>query len=185
MSRVERALRRIAADLEAANQHWCLIGGLAVSVRAEPRTTRDVDLMVSVAGDAEAEEVVFSLQSAGYRMATVLQHTSTGRLATVRLFPPGEGERGALVDLLFASSGIEPEIVAAAENLRILPKLTVPVARTGISWLSRCWPKMIGAARRTSSTFALSSRNRRRETSSWRGNPFGSSSGVEPTEARI
>nr|WP_278263761.1 nucleotidyl transferase AbiEii/AbiGii toxin family protein [Nocardia sp. AG03] len=35
-----------------------------------------------------------------------------------------------LVDLLFASSGIEPEIVVAAENLEIVPDLVLPVATT-------------------------------------------------------
>lgn len=35
------------------------------------------------------------------------------------------------MDLLFASSGIEHEIVAAADPLEVLPDLTVPVARTG------------------------------------------------------
>nr|WP_239003792.1 hypothetical protein [Nocardia panacis] len=36
-----------------------------------------------------------------------------------------------VVDLLFASSGIEPEIVRAAESLEIFPGLVLPVARTG------------------------------------------------------
>ena len=106
MTRVERALRRIAGDLEASNRPWCLIGGLAVSARAEPRTTRDVDVIVAVSNDAEAEEVIFSLQGAGYRVSMVLEQTSTARLATVRLLPPDESNRGALVDLLFASSSI-------------------------------------------------------------------------------
>jgi hypothetical protein len=35
------------------------------------------------------------------------------------------------VDVLFASSGIEPELAAAAEALEILPGLVVPVARIG------------------------------------------------------
>ena len=35
-----------------------------------------------------------------------------------------------IVDLLFASSGIENEIVAAADRLEVLPRLTVPVATT-------------------------------------------------------
>jgi hypothetical protein len=35
------------------------------------------------------------------------------------------------VDLLFASSGIETEIVREAEWLEVLPGLTMPVARTG------------------------------------------------------
>ena len=36
-----------------------------------------------------------------------------------------------IVDLLFASSGIEPEIAAAAEVLDILPGLRLPVATVG------------------------------------------------------
>jgi hypothetical protein len=35
-----------------------------------------------------------------------------------------------VVDLLFASSGIENEVVAAAEQLEVLPRLTAPVATT-------------------------------------------------------
>lgn len=36
-----------------------------------------------------------------------------------------------MVDLLFASCGIEPEIVAEAEMLEVLPELPIPVARVG------------------------------------------------------
>ncbi|MGH8902184.1 MAG: hypothetical protein ACRDYA_11005 [Egibacteraceae bacterium] len=60
---------------------------------------------------------------------TAVEQTATGRLATVRLRPPGK--HANVVDLLFASSGIEPEIVAGAEPLEVLPGLTVRVARTG------------------------------------------------------
>jgi hypothetical protein len=35
---VEATLRRIAEDLGAAGWRWALIGGLAVSARAEPRS---------------------------------------------------------------------------------------------------------------------------------------------------
>ena len=38
---------------------------------------------------------------------------------------------GTVVDLLFASSGIEPEVVAAVELIEAVPGLTVPVARLG------------------------------------------------------
>jgi hypothetical protein len=38
---------------------------------------------------------------------------------------------GFVVDLLFASSGIEPEIVAAADLMEVLTGLTLPVASTG------------------------------------------------------
>jgi hypothetical protein len=36
-----------------------------------------------------------------------------------------------VIDLLFASSGIEPEVVADAEPIELLPDLTMGVARTG------------------------------------------------------
>jgi len=58
-----------------------------------------------------------------------LEHDS-GRLATVRL-RRHIGGVGIVVDLLFASSGIEPEIVEAAEAIEISPQLTLPVATTG------------------------------------------------------
>ena len=112
-------------------ESWALIGGLAVSARAEPRTTRDVDLAVAVAGDREAESIVFRLQALGYTILAVLEQEATGRLATVRLRPPGEQEGGVIVDLLFASSGIEPEVTRAAEVLEIVPGLLAPVATLG------------------------------------------------------
>jgi predicted nucleotidyltransferase len=125
------ALHRIAADLRAAGREWALIGGLAIGARAEPRTTRDVDLAVAVENDREAEALVFELQSRGYRTITAIEQDAVGRLSTVRLQPPGEGRPGVLVDLLFASSGIEIEVVRAAEKLEIVAGLVTPVARIG------------------------------------------------------
>lgn len=131
LNSVEATLRRIAADLGEAGGRWALIGGLAVSARAEPRTTRDVDVCVGVRDDAEAETIVYALQARGYRILSVIEQKATGRLATVRLEPPSDAGRSAIVDLLFASSGIEPEIADAAEVLAILADFEAPVARIG------------------------------------------------------
>jgi predicted nucleotidyltransferase len=131
MNPLADTLGRIADDLRKLGRSWALIGGLAVGARAEPRTTRDVDLAVAVAEDKEAEGIIFRLQTLGYTILAVLEQESTGRLATVRLRPPNEREGGVIVDLLFASSGIEPEIAQAAEDLDIIPGLRVPVARIG------------------------------------------------------
>lgn len=108
-----------------------MVGGLAVSVRAEPRFTRDVDLAMAVANDADAEALVRSLVASGYRVIASLEQEAVGRLATVRLQSPSEGPEGVVVDMLFASSGVEPEIVRASEVLEALPGLPVPVARVG------------------------------------------------------
>jgi len=125
------ALERATRDLGELRARYALIGGLAVSVRCEPRFTRDLDLAVAVASDVEAEALVLALVRRGYRPLAQLEQDTTKRLATVRLRPPDEaGEKGVVLDLLFASSGLEPEIVAAAEILEVFPNLTVPVARS-------------------------------------------------------
>jgi hypothetical protein len=129
LNRLEAGLRG-AADALAARP-WALVGGLAVSARCEPRFTRDIDLAVAVANDGEAEALVHSLLGSGYRVLATVEHEKRRRLATVRLGVGGEGPGGIVVDLLFASSGIEPEIASAATSLEVLPSLTVPVARVG------------------------------------------------------
>jgi predicted nucleotidyltransferase len=120
------ALHKIREDLVELEVAYALVGGLAVSARAEPRLTRDVDLAIKVADDAGAEHVIRQLIGRGYKVKATVEQVTTGRLATARLTPPGNTT--LVVDLLFASCGIEPEIVEQAETLEILPKIHVPVA---------------------------------------------------------
>lgn len=130
MTRLETVLRIATDELSAAGVGFALIGGLAVSVRTEPRFTRDADVAVAVTSDAEAESVILRLRRRGFAIDTVLEQHAVGRLATVRLL--WSEERAApVVDLLFASSGIEPEVVVEAELLEIVHDLYVPVARAG------------------------------------------------------
>jgi nucleotidyltransferase AbiEii toxin of type IV toxin-antitoxin system len=131
LSRAEAALRRIVADLGSLGRRFALVGGLAVSVWTEPRLTRDADLAVLVGNDRDAEALVRDLVGLGWRVAAAIEQSAAGRLAAVRLTLPGDDARGTVVDLLFASSGIEPEIVAAAEPIEALAALIVPVARLG------------------------------------------------------
>ena len=56
-----------------------------MSVRTEPRLTRDADLVVHVSGDADAEQLVRTLQTRGWRVVAALEQEATRRLATVRL----------------------------------------------------------------------------------------------------
>ena len=131
MNHLESVLRAAVLDLAALRLRWAVVGGLAVSARTEPRFTRDVDLVIAVSDDQDAEQAVHSLQRRGYHVHTLVEQEAAGRLATARLIPPGEGEAGVVLDVLFASSGIEPEIADAAEVLELLPGLRVPVASAG------------------------------------------------------
>jgi nucleotidyltransferase AbiEii toxin of type IV toxin-antitoxin system len=125
---VESALRKAVADLSALKVQWALIGGLAISVRSVPRFTKDLDFVVAVADDPEAEDVVLRLRGRGYEPAEILEQDYVERLSGVRL---EHGDSDVVVDLLFASSGIEAEVVASATRLDVLPDLSVPVATTG------------------------------------------------------
>jgi predicted nucleotidyltransferase len=131
VNRLEAALHAIGTELNQRGMSWALVGGLAVSARAEPRFTRDIDLALAVADDADADALVHALVARGYRVMASLEQESVGRLATVRLEAPGEGPEGVVVDLLLASSGIEPELVQAADVLEVFPGLSIRVARGG------------------------------------------------------
>jgi hypothetical protein len=120
------ALRNVSATLTELDRGYALVGGLAVSARVEPRMTRDVDLAIDTIDDADAESLVRELVGRGYHVTSTVEQTHTDQLATVRLTPPGK--TSLVVDLLFASCGIESEIVKAAELLEILPELVIPVA---------------------------------------------------------
>jgi hypothetical protein len=126
MTPLQLAVQSVLADLK--HERLALVGGLAVSARAEPRFTRDVDLAVAVSGDRQAEELTKGLLSRGYRIAAQVEQAATGRLATVRTIPPGGT---VLCDLLFASSGIEPELVDRATPLTLFEGCVAPVASVG------------------------------------------------------
>lgn len=130
MTSLEAALRKISTELTQAGVPFALVGGLAVSVRTEPRFTRDADLVVALPTDAEAEALIHDLRAHDYGIEAVVEQEAVGRLATVRLIPSHEPQ-APVVDLLFASSGIEAEVVADAEPIDLLPQLRMGVARTG------------------------------------------------------
>lgn len=116
---VTDAAARAALDLSELGAPFALVGGLAVSVWAEPRYTRDVDLAVGVALDEEAERLVRELSTRNYEIVTIIEQTRTSRLATARL--RRAEDRSVFIDLLFASSGIERELTAAAVRIDDVP----------------------------------------------------------------
>jgi predicted nucleotidyltransferase len=130
-SRLLQALRQAAELLDEQGVPWALVGGLAVSVRVEPRFTRDIDLVVAAQDDQVAESLVSMFRARGFSLQLSLEQLALGRLAAVRLVPPGGQPEAVVIDLLFSSSGVEPEICAEAERLEVAPGLIVPVAQAG------------------------------------------------------
>ncbi len=128
MTGIVESLVRAAGAIEP-HCDYALVGGLAVSIRSEPRLTRDTDFAVSVDDDAEAEALVRSLAASGYVATTLVEQEATGRLATARMRAPDDD--GRFVDLLFASSGIEHEVVAGATVEPVSTTVSLPVASVG------------------------------------------------------
>jgi predicted nucleotidyltransferase len=124
-TRPESALRDIARNLRRMGRPFALVGGLAVTLRAEPRFTRDVDLAIVAADDADVERLVYELRAVGYAPVAVVEHLERQRLSTVRLASPSS----VVVDLLAASSGIEAEVVARATPVVFGDLGELPVAR--------------------------------------------------------
>jgi hypothetical protein len=125
---LESALAALLDSLARRGARVAIVGGLAVSSRTEPRFTRDADMCVAVTDDRDAESLVRSLQADGYRVLGLLEQETTGRLATVRLGSSEFGDEGVVLDLLFASSGVEPEVVSSAEELELFEGMRAPVA---------------------------------------------------------
>lgn len=121
----EAVLGDIAARLAQLGRPFALVGGLAVSLRAEVRFTRDVDLAITAADDADVEQLVHTLGDVGYFPVATVEHLERRRLSTVRL----AASSGVVVDLLAASSGIEAEVVARATRIDFGEIGEIPVAR--------------------------------------------------------
>jgi hypothetical protein len=127
VNRLEAALGRLLERLADYGVPHAVVGGLAVSARTEPRFTRDADICVAVAGDLEAEAVIRHLGTRGYLARTLVEQEAAGRIAAVRLVTESDDD-GMVLDLLFASSGIEAEVVEGSEMVELVEGLRAPIA---------------------------------------------------------
>lgn len=129
MTELETFLGRVAKRLDNLGVRWAVIGGIAVSSRSEPRFTRDIDVVVSVQNDDEAEQITLDFHQSGMSILAMIEQEAAKRLATVRLNIDANSE--VITDLMFSSSGIEPEVVAAAKVMKVLTTTYAPVAQVG------------------------------------------------------
>ncbi len=107
------ALRDLVAWLEARQVPGLIIGGVAVSLLARPRVTRDVDAMVLL-DDARWEEFLNSGTRFGFhpRMENSLGFARKKRVLLLRHKPSGVD-----VDLVFGSLSFEKEAVARSRRV--------------------------------------------------------------------
>jgi hypothetical protein len=135
---IEACLRRLKRDLNAARVPWAIVGGFAVQARAYNRTTLDIDAAVVAADDEAADTLKRRLIGLGYRVLAGLENTDVSRLGTLRLISPVRSDVELVVDLLFASAGIEAEVVKGAGEVQVFLDLTLPVATLGHLVAMKC-----------------------------------------------
>ncbi len=128
MNELVRTLQRLKRDFDSLHVRWALVGGLAVSARAVSRYTGDVDVAVAVSQDDAAERLAFEMQGKGYVVLAQIENELVGRLGTIRLAVPESVKTDLIVDLLFATAGIEPEAVEDSSQIAVMPNLSLPVA---------------------------------------------------------
>ena len=124
----EQALVDVTARLTRLGVSHALVGGLAISIRAEVRFTRAVDLAIAVGSDADVESITRALATEGFALVAVVEQDEKKRIAIARLRSPS----GIVVDLLAASSAIEREIVEAPGRRR-------SSQASPSRWRSTCW----------------------------------------------
>jgi len=118
-----RTLNQLRLALEQLGRRFAIVGGLAVSIRADVRFTRDIDAVVAVKDDSDAEALIYQLAERGYRPVATVEQKRQQRLATARL----ESPENIAVDIIFANCGIEPEIVERASSIFLEESGPIPV----------------------------------------------------------
>ena len=124
-----QALSEAVEYLEEFGLSYAVVGAIAVGARSEPRFTRDVDLAVSVDSDEHSEKFISFLISKDYELRELFQQKSSGEIITCRMAP--RNQAGIMIDFLFKTSGIEPEIVREAEIFEVSPGQHLSVAKLG------------------------------------------------------
>ncbi len=115
------AAARIQKVLHEAGVESMVIGGLAVAIWGEPRTTRDADIKVSLQRK-DAETLIHSLPADRYQLAP--DSASLLRQFGFLFIKDKDGPR---IDLLLAETSFDDEAIARRRDVRILGDLTLRV----------------------------------------------------------
>jgi hypothetical protein len=124
---VNEPLRTTLADaasfLQAQQVPYALIGGLAVSVRGQPRMTADVDVVVAADLD-RALSMAAALPGSNFRP---LFDDIADVIMKAFLLPVRHRSTNVKVDIAIGLSGFEQQAIARAEPIE-MADVTIPVA---------------------------------------------------------
>ncbi len=106
-------LRAVCSALDAAGIAYALVGGLAVSIYATPRATKDIDIL---SHGADYPELVKTLLPLGYRDLSGAMTFAGGRLAIRRLTKLA-GSEFLVIDVLLPRADPDLEAILSRRQL--------------------------------------------------------------------
>lgn len=122
---IETALRRVAEGLNAAGLKWAVAGGFAVGIRAKPRATFDVDLIV-LAKDFDPIKMAVARQ--WFDLSEERGEATLGRWEGVKCETlVGPFPSKVDVDILFSGLEFFESVLLRATVEELLPDLKAPV----------------------------------------------------------
>lgn len=118
---LEEALIELASALDACGLPFVLIGGLAVALSGEPRSTLDVDVSVWT----EPESLGIAVECLSSRLKAL--HPNARAFAEARRVLPVATSNGIRADVVFATLPIEREMIRRGIAKHVGER-TIPVA---------------------------------------------------------
>jgi hypothetical protein len=115
-------LRTIAAALEAASVGYALVGGIAVSIYATPRATKDIDILVA---SRDLKKLTDALLPLGYRDLAAGMTFAGGRIL-IRRYTKLAGTDYLVIDVIIPGDAhlekiLDDRQLVGAERLWIAP----------------------------------------------------------------
>lgn len=131
MSNLEKELKKLSSELthlqtEGKLKGFSLIGALAVSARARPRATRDIDFLVSAEREFFFKTLPDLLRHEDYRLKVYQGGLDDPINGLIRIYDDQTGAE--IADIIPVFWNWQDEIVAGAEKIELLG-ITLPVAR--------------------------------------------------------
>jgi hypothetical protein len=125
---------KIVQRLQAEGIEYALIGGVAVAFHAEPRFTRDIDILLRQNGLAKLTAI---LSEEGYFESST-PRTFKDSQSTLHRFFKAEGEEQMIVDVLVAGDERHERIIRDALEIKSEGTGIVRIAtREDLIWLKR------------------------------------------------
>ncbi|RIL08740.1 MAG: hypothetical protein DCC75_08160 [Proteobacteria bacterium] len=119
-NRFTRALAALSKFFDAHSIGYCLIGGVAVQIRGQPRFTRDIDVTILVEIEREAELVDLILRTFSARLEEAREFALQNKVILIEV-------EAVPVDIGVGLTSFEHRAVRRAVREKLAKDLEVPV----------------------------------------------------------